>query len=290
MSKDKMRNDRWMIFLIGSILIVSCKNQNSLSSDDKVIARACNKELKFSEVKNLLYINGTDLKDSVKLLYSLAENWASEACFIEQAKKIIGEPQRIDELVDNYRNSLYLDEYEKKLKREKTDSSITEEEFRKYYQEKRGEYKLDGPILKLMYVKINKKQLDEKIFLPLWNLTGKDQIQVLQKYCSDFAEEHIINGDKWQKWNEINDIIPQKIIDINKLSKGLQQRYENKDHYYFIKVFDIVRPNQEPPLSFVKEQATRSILHMKKMDILESNKKAIYDKALSSKQIYIYVK
>lgn len=283
-------NVQYLILCLIGISVLSCNKNKETTPEDIVIARACNKELRLSEVRGLLYFNKEDPKDSIRALHSLAENWCSDACFIAQAKSEIGYNVKIEELVENYKNSLYMDEYERRITKEKTDSTISDDEFMKYYQEKRGEYKLDGPIIKLMYVKIKKKDLDEKVFLPLWNSPNRDQIQLLQKYCSDYAEEYITNGEKWQKWNEINNIFPSRIIDIQRLQKGMQQKYTDKDLYYFLKVYDIVRPNQEPPLSFVKEQAARSILHIKRTKHLEERKKTIYDNALKSKAIDIYIR
>ncbi|MCC6816776.1 MAG: hypothetical protein IT267_10215 [Saprospiraceae bacterium] len=282
--------------LICSILLLiilasfNCNSKKNLVSEDIVIAEACGKELKYSEVADLLYYNESVLKDSIKTLYIIAENWARDVCFIEEAKQKIGDSKNIDELVEKYRNSLYLDQYENFINNQKPDTSITEEEYYKYYQEKRGEYKLDGPIIKLQYVMIKKSDLDEKIFNPLWNDETGSQIQLLQKYCSNYASEQIVNGDKWNKWSEIRNLFPEKIIEINKLAKGLKRRYEDKTHYYYLKVFDLVESNQEPPLSFVKEQATRSILHIRKTHLLEDKKSKIFEQALKSKSINIFVK
>ncbi len=279
----------WFIILI-CIISLKCKNQKDESPEDIVIARACGQELKFSEVIDLLYYNSDDPKDSIRALSVLAESWARDACFVKEAKDKLQKNTRIDELVESYRNSLYMDEYEKLVSRERPDTTITDEELMRYYQERRAEYKLESPIVKLVYVKIKKSNVQEEIFEPLWNSESKEQLQLLHKYCADHAEEFILNGDKWQKWSDIKNIFPTKLIDINNLNKGLQQRWSDKTHYFYVKVFDLVKPNQDPPLSFVKEQATQSILHTRKVNILDDRKKKTYDKALQFKEIQIYVR
>lgn len=281
---------QWRFIILICIIFIKCKNQKDEPSADIVIAKACGQELRYSQVAELLYFNSDEPKDSVKALYAIAESWSRDACFIKEAKEKLQSDLRIDELVENYRNSLYMDEYEKQVSKERPDTSITDEELMKYYQERRAEYKLESPIVKLVYVMIKKSDLEEELFESLWKSDSKEQFQLLQKYCSNHADEFILSGDKWQKWKDISNIFPGKLIDINKLYKGLQQRWSDKTHYYYVKVFDLVKPNQDPPLSFVKEQATQSIIHTRKVNLLDDRKKKIYDKALQSKDINIYVK
>jgi len=55
-----------------------------------------------------------------------------------------------------------------------------------------------------------------------------------------------------------------------------------------LRIFDIVKPNQDPPMSFIKDKATKAILYQRKSKSIESIRKSLYDKALTEKQIEIF--
>ncbi|MEP7194993.1 MAG: peptidylprolyl isomerase [Saprospiraceae bacterium] len=272
------------------ILFLNCKKKESSTEENKLLATEKSHKLYFSDAATMSFYTPIDSKDSIRALYSIAENWCKEMVFLDEAKKEISTELEIESLVEKYRNSLYIDLFEKKIIKEKVDTVITDDEFLQYYNDKRAEYKLDGPIIKLLYVKIKKENLNEKIFKPLWENPSLEQLKLLQKYCADNAEDQILNGDKWYKWSDISSIFPSNLIDINKLSKGMQQSYHSKDLLYYIKVIDLVKPNQDPPFSFVKEQATKSILHTRKLNFLEEKKKKLYEICLKSNSINIFIK
>ncbi len=269
------------------LLFTTCKRNHSEPDENVLLAKVGTHQLFLNEVSANL--EGKDAKDSLNVLYSLVEAWCREKVLLEEAVKAQVNSEEINTLVEKYKQSLFIDQLESKFISQKLDSSITDEEVLNYYKEKRAEYKLDGPIIKLLFVKIKKSNLDEKIFGPMWENPVGDQWLLLQKYCADHAESQILNGDKWYKWNEIKDNFPDDLININKLTKGMKQSFKQKDLLYFVRVYDLVRPNEEPPLSFVKEQALRSILYTKKIKALEEYKKELYEKALREKNVHIFV-
>jgi hypothetical protein len=90
-------------------------------------------------------------------------------------------------LVEDYRNSLILDAFEENLFNQKIDSSISDQEYLDYYNQKKAEYKLESPILRMMFVKILKQNLDQKIFQPALGKTRWCKVaavtKILPKQC-----------------------------------------------------------------------------------------------------------
>ena len=269
---------------------IGCRNGKQAEGDDKVIAKTEGHTLYWSDYKKNAGIYLSADNDSLASLYSYAERWCRDMVFLEEAVRNTGSSAMIEELVDAYRKSLYADAYEKAITGESKDTTVSEAELTQYYQEKRGEYKLDGPIVKIIFAVFKKDDLDEKTFLPLWKDAGTSASPLLQKYCSDHAEDFRLNGDKWQRWSEVGMALPSGLIDIGKLNKKSQQTFKHKDLIYFVKVNDLVKSNEDPPLSFVRDQAVKSILHIRKQRLLESKKKELYEIAVKNKTVNILVK
>ena len=282
------REFNYVILLIS--ICCGCRNSGKAIEGDKILAKAGDNVLYLSDFNkegNIYFNSG---KDSIAALYAYAENWCRDQVFQIEARNRIGNSNEINELVESYRSSLYSDALEKIILKESHDTSVTENELIQYYQENRNEYKLDGPILKLRYAIFKKNSVDEKTFVKLWNSDEMNGSALLQKYCSDHAEDYKLNGDRWIKWNDVKESFPKSIININKLTKKTQQVVRTKDLYYYIRIFDLVRPNEELSLSFVREQAIKSILYLKKFKQLENKKKQLYEKAFKDKSINILVK
>jgi hypothetical protein len=89
--------------------------------------------------------------------------------------------EEIDKLVEDYRNSLILDAFEENLFNQKIDSSISDQEYLDYYNQKKAEYKLESPILRMMFVKILKQNLDQKIFQPTLGKTRRCKVAAVTK-------------------------------------------------------------------------------------------------------------
>ena len=74
----------------------------------------------------------------------------------------------------------------------------------------------------------------------------------------------------------------------NSLSNGLERTFADFKQSFFIKIIEVIKPNQDPPISYIKEKATRSILHQRKNQVLDNIKRQLYDKELNKKNIKFY--
>ncbi len=231
-----------------------------------------------------------DAADSLRQLNLIAENWLKERAFLDLANSEIGDNAEIDALVEDYRSSLILDAYEEKLLSTSLDSNVSEEELLQYYDQKKGEYKLDDPILRLLYVKIPKAGFDSKVFGILWEKAESSKAQEMLKYCQNNADQFLLQPAKWYKWKEVSDILPSRFVSLSTMFTGMQREFADFKYFYFIKVKEIVRPNERPPISFFSLQAKKSILHERSKKILEKARQVQYEKQLGAKDARILVR
>lgn len=274
-------------------LSIGCKSKNSESTSEgssvNLLAKYKNEKLEFADIEPLLPVFQSS-EDSVQFISVLVEKWIRNKVYLEEAKSNFKSNEEIDKLVEDYRNSLILDAFEENLFNQKIDSSISDQEYLDYYNQKKAEYKLESPILRMMFVKILKQNLDQKIFNPLWEKPDGARLLQLQKYCQNNAEVSMLQMDKWNKWNDIKEIMPSKFVNLNTLQSGLNREFADFKYNYFLKIRELVKPNETPPLSFFKIQATKSILHDRKEKIIEQAKSKLYERELKNKSIQNFVK
>jgi hypothetical protein len=264
-----------------------CKDKNNIENiedlyEDAIIAEFKEQKLKLSDISSMLPQFET-AEDSIRFLTQYSEKWLKDLSFLEKAKSESISTPEIDELVEDYKNSLILTNYEEKLINSSIDSQVTEKELLNYYDQKKGEYKLEESIIRLMFVKISKVGFDGKVFDPLWSKSNINNHNELLKYCQNNAEFFLLQADKWYKWKEIADIIPSKFLSQSNLHTGMQREFADFKFHYFIKIKEVVRPNEKPPISYFSMQAEKSILHDRAKNLIEKEKKVQYEKMLNQK-------
>ncbi|HQX43609.1 MAG TPA: hypothetical protein PK209_03590 [Saprospiraceae bacterium] len=283
------------VLFLYSILLFSfgCKNTKPEASQDIstefLLAKYKNEKLVLADIEPLLPVFQSP-EDSIQFISVMVDKWIRNKVYLEEAKMQIKSNEEIERLVDDYRSSLILDAYEENIFNQKIDSSISDQEYLNYYNQKKAEYKLESPILRMMYVKILKQNLDQKIFMPLWEKPDGARLLQLQKFCQNNAEVSLLQMDKWNKWNDIKDIMPSKFVNLNTLQSGLNREFADFKYNYFLKIRELVKPNETPPLSFFKIQATKSILHDRKEKLIEQTKSKLYERELKNKSIQNFVK
>jgi len=72
------------------------------------------------------------------------------------------------------------------------------------------------------------------------------------------------------------------------LKQGTELTRTDDTYKYFLRVIDFVPSGTLPPISYVKDQAKKVILHKRKMELLSDTKEDMYDEALRKNAIKIY--
>jgi hypothetical protein len=281
---------KYCLGILISICIFSCKKSASSTLESKAVD-----DIKLASYKSATLYKSDLLKksillnsDSVAIPHSEIEHWLMDQILLGEATEKLTNKNEIEALVDDYRNSLLIHHYENRIIAENLDSSIHDDEFIKYYQSNKAEYKLDDTYVRLLFLKVNKPVKEEKSIIEWMNNINSTNLYHLKKYCDNNAEQCFLNPDTWIKWKDIQSHVPSKFINANSLSSGLERSFADFKQSYFIKIIEVIKPNQDPPISYIKEKATRSILHQRKNHVLDNIKRQLYDKELNKKSIKFY--
>ena len=108
---------------------------------------------------------------------------------------------------------------------------------------------------------------------------------MLNVYCQNNADICFLNSDRWYKWEDIKQYIPSKFLNENNIHTGINRDFADFNYAYKMKFFEVVSPNEDPPLSFLRDQATQAILHERKILLLDKIKAELYEKELKNKKI-----
>lgn len=225
--------------------------------------------------------------DSTGLLKSYIDKWLENQVLVDAAEVALSESEKDKEkLIEDYRNSLLIYEYEQKLMREKIDTTVTEEEIKAFYEENLSTFQLRKNIVKIKYIKVNKQKADvPKLRKWMQNPSDQNDLSLIS-----FAEKEADNFYLDSNWLYLDDIAKEIPLDANYdqqrfLSNNKFVQLEENNTLYLLYIIDFRIKNAISPIEFEKDKIRDIIIHKRRLDMLKNNTKSIFEKALNSGDI-----
>lgn len=279
-----------LLYILALFLIVSCSTKNGKDSDREVIARANNAFLYLDNIKDIVP-QGTSSKDSLERLKKYIDNWVREALVIQKAEdNLTDEQKNVEKQLQDYRNSLITYAYEKELIKQKLDTTIDNQEIEQYYNNNRNNFELKDNIIKVVYVKVNKKAPGINKLQKWYKSDNLKDKELLAGYCHQFAENFYLDDNSWLLFDDLLKEIP--IQTYNKelfLQNNRFVEVSDSTNSYFLNIKGFKIRNSLSPLSFEKENIKNIILNKRKLQLITKMKEDIYTDAANNKKIEIFI-
>ncbi len=267
----------------------ACKDKQTPAKGE-ILAEYKDKKLYRSDIPEEIW-NKYKSGDSSGLLKSIIEKWVQNAVLVSEAEQSLSSEQKNkDRLIEDYRNSLLIFEYQQQLIREKLDTGVTEEEISAFYTNNSAAFQLKKNIVKIRYVKINKQKADlNKLRKLMQNPTPQNDAE-LKSYAEKLADNFYIDSN----WLYLDDITKEIPLDEN----YNQQRFlannkfisiEENEMLYLLYIIDFRIKDAVSPLEFEKDKIKDIILYQRKLRFLKDIQKTLYDKALGNGDITYFL-
>ncbi len=273
-----------------SFALVSCNTKATKDNNKVAIARAGSSYLYADDIGNIVP-KGTPSKDSLELLKKYIDNWIHESLVVQKAENNLTDEQKdVDKQLQDYRNSLITYAYEKELVRQKLDTLISIQDIEKYYAANQNDFQLKDNIIKVIYIKVNKKAPNQAKLKQLYKSDNPKDKEQLAGYCHQFAENFYLDENSWLLFDDLLKEIP--IQTYNKELFLQNNRYvevSDADNNYFLNIKGFKIRNSISPLSFEKENIKNIILNKRKLQLITKMKEDVYNEALNNKKTEIYI-
>lgn len=271
------------------VLITGCSQFFNGSNHDKIIAVVGNKKLTYSELKMAVPADMKEI-DSISFAQNYIEKWVRNQLLLEKAELNLdkGTQQSIDIMIDNYRTSLFLFNYQQMLIQEKLDTIVTEAQIEDYYKLHAGNFKLDSHVVKAIFVQIPKSVHDGYQVSSWIKNQNEENMISLEDYCYQNARNFYM-GEEWQYFNAVLDYIPRNVGNQEQFLK--YNRYlETSDslYRYFLAITDYKLKSDTSPLVFVKPQINDILINHRKVKLIKDLEINIYNDAVNQQKFTIY--
>ena len=278
---------RILICLTCMVLNMACDLRRS--PKDELLARVFDKRLYASEVGKIIPENSS-YEDSVLTQNAYVERWIRESVLMHEAEKNIPADLEIDQLVEDYKSSLILHQFEKTLVENSLDTVIPDSELTSYYEQHKSQYLLESTIVRCQLISVPStippdtlKQLEES-----WESSDESRHDDLLNLSSRYASNYFLDDSLWYKLDLIQQEMPKGSVNENAIRNNKNFKLSNDDYYYFLKILEIKDKKEIAPLTYIQEQASRVILHQRKLALLDQIRDDLYERASSRNSIKLF--
>jgi hypothetical protein len=272
--------------LIVSLLVVACSKQ---SKDVGTFIVKVNEDVLTKDDLDVVVTKNLSPEDSTIAAEHFIRLWINDKLIYNIASKNIADKKNINQLVENYRQSLTIYQYKEQLVNEKLSGEIHNSALLDYYEENKDKFKIDKPLVKGLFLKIpvNAPQI-EKI-RNWYKLLTPTNITNIENYCVRNAVEYGYFVDNWIDFNEMTDNWPANYkseSDIQKHNKYLER--EDDQFYYLLNIVACLLPGDNAPFEYAKPTIKEILINQRKIDFFKNIEDDLYRKALNNGEITFY--
>ena len=273
--------------IVVSLLAIACNKKTDVK-DTGILVKIGNKVLYKSVLEENIPV-GISHEDSIIVAEHFIRTWIGEVLLYNIAVKNLNDKDNIERLVEDYRKSLVIYQYEEQLINEKLTNEIGEQSLYDYYNQNKDKLKLEQSLVKGLFLKIpvNAPQLDE--IRKWYKSTASNARDQLEKYSLNNAVIFDYFVDKWVNFNELMDNLPKEQLDKEDLAikkKAIERQVD--DFYYFLNITDYLLPGDNAPFEFVKTTIQEILINQRKIDFLKKTEEELYQRAINKGEIQFY--
>jgi len=282
-----------MISLVKFLLVClvffgySCSEDIQTNNGNFLLARVYNKSLYIKDLEGM-FPPGTSAYDSSLITNAYTQRWVRDAVLLYEAENNLPKDLNIDRLVRDYRSSLVRNNYEQVLLEQLMETEISKEELANFYDKNKIQYQLDNPIVKANVVVVPKIISVKDSLKYLWENDTDINLARLKNICEEYELAHILDGSKWNEWENLAIYLPRNISFEEFSRKGKDFSIQDGEFDVWVKILDSKKPQEIPPIEYVEEQLKRMLLLSRKTKLLEEKKEDMFDIAKRKGQIEIF--
>lgn len=272
-----------VVIVIIFLLMSQCKRVKP-PKEGKPLARVYNNYLYASDLDGIG--RGLSAEDSSYQAKMYIEKWIMDQLVLGVAVKNITEKEekKIDRLLEAYRASLIIAQYEQLLIDRELDTIITPIQMAEYYSKNKEQY-ISGSDWVRCYIIKAKRDLNGIEDLRRWFRSGSDaDFEKVKQYCTNNEKDIIfaLEKDRWIKLDRVVQQLPERTLPSEYLK--LDRTYDRSDDQfiYLYKTFEFKGKNEPAPLSQVQDEISRILMHQRRTAILEDLRKSAFDKGKST--------
>jgi hypothetical protein len=277
------------LLLLCTLAVISCADKQE-AGPDNAAARVNNSYLDREELKGIVPA-GASKEDSLAIIKSYIDRWASQKLMYDAAVVNIGEEkqQELEALIKQYAADLYAKAYLEEQVKQSVDTVVTAEELANYYKANKDNFRTTETLARLKYFRMDKGHPKFNLARQRFLNGSKKDIQALNDMALQF-KSYAFNDSVWTDMNSIYQKLP--FINPDNRDKyihgGTAYQYPDSIDVYMVKVAKVTDRNQVAPFEYIKPTLQQVIINNRKLELIKKFQKEITDDAIKNNKYEIY--
>lgn len=285
-----MTKGSWILVFCFFAIMTGCKKAEDENQVQKrAVARVNSNYLYLEDFEDRIPEN-LPKKDSQVFVNNYITNWATNQLFVDRATENLTDDRiaDLDQLIEDYQNSLYTLAYKDAIVSKSLDTIIGEEEIETYYETNKDNFNLNNPLIKARYVQLDanysERTATKKAF---FRYNEKDREFILNKKLGFIT--YSLNDSVWVAWNTVVGKVPilRSKPEKDILKKGKEITLKDEMGLYLIKIEKVLTSSNKAPLSFIKPRIRQLILNKRRLELIKNLETEITKDAIKNKQFEI---
>ena len=173
---------------------------------------------------------------------------------------------------------------------QKLDTSITENELKKFYDSNKEAFELQDYIVKALYVKVPKEAKELDKFKKYYLLKNDKDLAQLNSNAKLYADDYYFNDENWIYFSELTKDIPLKNYNIDNIVLNRTKTYISDNKYvYFLNIIDFNLKDETPPFDFFRDQLKEMILAERMNTLRDKNESKMIQEIKKKHEIKINI-
>lgn len=228
---------------------------------------------------------GLPSEDSARVADAYIRQWAIALIEYDKAKDVPNKD--IEQLVEDYRHSLYIHDYEERLIAQRMPKQVEDTLVEQFYSTHTQHFILRETILRGVLVVIpNGAPNMDKLKQWLLSPAEEENIELIEKYAYQYAIGYELFLDEWKTANQILMRMPFKEDDFQKQLRHKKQiELQDSISTYLLQVTDIYAAGEPMPIDYATPEIEKILLNQRQVDFLQQERDALYNQAIRDRKL-----
>ncbi|MDD3079391.1 MAG: hypothetical protein PHH37_09855 [Paludibacter sp.] len=279
-----MRKDLFPILIFMALLVWGCKAK--IADNNRTPLLEVEGKFLYQDDVDAIIPPNVNAKDSAEIAESFIKKWITDVLLYENAKRNITNQDEIDQLLEDYKKSLIIHQYQQKMIEERLPKEPGEEEMRAFYEQYRDELDLKENIIKGLLLVVPTKAPKLANVRSWVQSANTSALENIEKYSIRNAISYDYFGDEWKPFGEVLKKMPVQIEDPAAFV-ARNKFYETSDstRHYFLRITSFKTIGQTEPYEMAKAKITNLILNKLKADFISNFEDELYHDAINNEMV-----
>ena len=275
----QMKRTRRVYIILAGCAVIGLSGCNLLQRDAKegAVVQVGNNYL-YAEELAAVTQRATTPEDSARYAEAFIRRWATDILLYQEGKN--HSTPEIEALVEDYRRSLYVAEYERYVVDKRMPKTVSDAEADTFYVHNTDRFILQENILRGALLVIPRDApLQPELKKRLTDLTDEENLEYIEKYAYQYASGYELFTEQWRTGNQILMRMPTNKWQ-KTLAAGKQYAEQDSTSLYLLQVTDCRLAGEPMPVDYAREAIDKIILSQRRVAFLQQQRKQLYDEAV----------